>query len=119
VLHPEGVAITTWFLFDKADFPMMQEFQNALFINDVDPTNAVIFDKSWLRRTAELAGLTLSRIDPPAVRGFHWKICLRKAGPGAVPAEFPPDAAAQGIARPPLMPADADRLGLDETDRRK
>ena len=91
---------------------MMQEFQNALFINDVDPTNAVIFDKSWLRRTADQAGLTLSRIVPPAIRGFHWKIYMKKAAPGDVHAEFPPDAAEQGIQRPPLMPANADRLGL-------
>ena len=43
---------STWFLFDKRDFPMMQDFQNALYINDVDPTNAVIFDRAWLRREA-------------------------------------------------------------------
>jgi len=119
VLHPAGTAITTWFLFDKVDFPMMQEFQNALFINDVDPTNAVIFDKSWLRRTADRAGLTLSFIVPPEVRGFHWKIYMKKAGPGATHAEFPPDVAALGIQRPPLMPLNADRLGLDGTDGEK
>ena len=113
VLHPAGVALTTWFLFDKTDFPMMQEFQNALFINDRDPTNAVIFDKSWLRETAERAGLTLSEIVPPVVRGYHWKIYLRKAGSGAVQAEFPADVATPGIFRPPLMPPDADHLGLD------
>ncbi len=119
VLHPEGVALTTWFLFDKTDFPMMQEFQNALFINDVDPTNAVIFDKSWLRRGADLAGLNLSRIVPPAVRGYHWQIYLRKAGPGSVHAEFPSDVAAHGIVRPPLMPVNADRLGLEDGDPKK
>ena len=31
---------------------MMQDFQNALYINDVDPSNAVIFDREWLRREA-------------------------------------------------------------------
>jgi len=116
VLHPAGVAVTTWFLFDKTDFPMMQEFQNALFINDVDPTNAVIFDKSWLRRTVDRAGLTLSVIVPPAIRGFHWKIYMKKAEPGATHAEFPLDVAAQGLQRPPLMPQNADRLGLDDGD---
>jgi len=49
VMRPDGVAVTTWVVFDQTDFPMMQEFQNALFINDVDPTNAVIFDREWLR----------------------------------------------------------------------
>ena len=119
VLHPEGLAVTTWFLFDKVDFPMMQEFQNALFINDVDPTNAVIFDKGWLRRTADLAGLTLSRIDAPGMRGFQWKICLRKAAPGSVHAEFPPDVAERGIHRPPLMPAGAERMGLAKGERER
>ncbi len=41
VLSPNGVAVTTWFLFDKRDFPMMQAFQNTLYISDFDPTNAV------------------------------------------------------------------------------
>jgi hypothetical protein len=113
------VAITTWFLFDKADFPMMQEFQNALFINDVDPTNAVIFDKSWLRGTADRAGLTLACIVPPAIRGFQWKIYMKKTGPGATHAEFPPDLAVRGLQRPPLMPPNADHLGLDGTDEEK
>jgi SAM-dependent methyltransferase len=115
VLHPAGLAITTWFLFDKEDFPMMQDFQNALFINDIDPTNAVIFDKTWLRATLDRAGLTLSRIVPPAIRGFQWQIYLKKADASAVHAEFPADLAAPGLRRPPLMPLNADHLGLDDT----
>jgi hypothetical protein len=119
ILHPAGVAMTTWFLFDKAGFPMMQESQNALFINDVDPTNAVIFDKSWLRETAGRAGLTLSCIVPPAIRGYHWMIYMKRAEPGATHAEFPPDLAAQGFLPPPLMPPNADHLGLDGTGGEK
>lgn len=112
ILHPDGIAVTTWFLFDKAEFPMMQEFQNALFINDSDPTNAVLFDKAWLRGTADQAGLTLSHIVPPAIRGYQWKIYMKKAVAGTAHAEFPPDLAARGIERPPLMPENTDRLGL-------
>src|SRR5205807_2068395 len=41
VLRRDGIVIATWFLFDKAGFPMMQDFQNALYINESDPTNAV------------------------------------------------------------------------------
>ncbi len=119
VLHPAGVAITTWFLFDKADFPMMQEFQNALFINDVDPTNAVIFDKSWLRETADRAGLVLASIVPPTIRGFHWKVYLKKAGSDAAHAEFPSDVAARGLQQPPLMPLHAEQLGLDDSEELK
>jgi len=107
VLAPRGIAVTTWFLFDKGDFPMMQEFQNALFINDVDPTNAVIFDRSWLRNTLREVGLVSWHIDAPMVRGFQWRILLSPAASGAAEVEYPEDAAPRGIMRPPLMPAGA------------
>lgn len=112
VLDHKGIAITTWFLFDKADFPMMQEFQNALFINDTDPTNAVIFDKTWLRNAAAHAGLLITQITPPAIRGFQWVICMTKAQPGKSHADFPEDVAPRGVERPPLMPKNAAKLGF-------
>ena len=102
VLSPQGVAVATWFLFDKSDYPMMQEFQNALMINPCDLTNAVIFDRSWLVRTADAAGLSITRIDPPGIRGFHWWIYFEKHGPGRTSIDFPLDLAPRGIARPPL-----------------
>jgi SAM-dependent methyltransferase len=79
VLAPDGVAVTTWFLFDKRDFPMMQEFQNALYISDFDPTNAVIFDRRWLERTIADAGLTIASTTTPAVHGHQWAMHLRHA----------------------------------------
>jgi SAM-dependent methyltransferase len=45
VLEPDGVLQCTWFLFEKQDFPMMQEEQNTLFINEYDVRNAVIYDR--------------------------------------------------------------------------
>ena len=77
VLAPTGVAVTTWFLFDKRDFPMMQEFQNALYISDFDPTNAVIYDRRWVERTIENAGLTIESRTQPTVRGHQWVFHLR------------------------------------------
>jgi SAM-dependent methyltransferase len=102
ILHAEGVAITTWFLFDKNDFPMMQEFQNALFINPIDPTNAVIFDQGWLTKQVADAGLIITRISPPSVRGFQWTIHLERELPGRTPAVFPEDLAPKGLVRPPV-----------------
>lgn len=102
VLHPDGVAVTTWFLFDKGDFPMMQEFQNALMINPCDLTNAVIFDRKWLLETAAAAGLVPTVVHAPAVRGFHWTIQFERSGSGRVQAEFPADVAPRGVRRPPL-----------------
>jgi class 3 adenylate cyclase len=113
VLRPDGVAITTWLLFDKRDFPVMQEFQNALFVNDVDPTNAVYFDKDWLLRSLADLGLVITRVRPPRVRGFQWLLELRHDGPGVSPAALPSDEAPHGLARPPLLPSHPDRLGLE------
>jgi SAM-dependent methyltransferase len=102
VLSAEGVAVTTWFLFDKGDFPMMQEFQNALLINAVDPTNAVIFDRAWFLQQVAQAGLVPTRIVPPNIKGFQWVIHLEKQGHGRVAQQFPEDHAPRGIARPPI-----------------
>ena len=111
VLRLDGVACTTWFLFEKINFPMMQDFQNAIFINDIDPTNAVIFDKNWLRLVTRSAGLRISRVKAPAIRGFQWEIYMEKSKPGLNHVDFPDDLASPGINRPPLMPANADELG--------
>jgi SAM-dependent methyltransferase len=106
VLHPDGMLMSTWFLFEKTDFPMMQEFQNALFINDVDLTNAVIFDKAWLCATAAKAGLCLQRIVPPGMRGYQWQIWMEPRRENSIDAEFPPDEAPRGTLPPPLLPVD-------------
>lgn len=116
VLRPGGLLLSTWFLFDKADFPMMQTFQNALFINEVDPTNAVIFDKEWLRSTVAAAGLTLQEIVPPGIRGYQWQIWMAPRREDSVDAELPPDEAPRASLPPPLIPAGGDRLGLDEPE---
>jgi len=106
VLRPGGVAMTTWFLFDKVDFPMMQESQNALFVNDVDPTNAVIYDRGWLRRTSAEKGLAIWRVEQPDVRGFQWRVWLAPAGERPQVA-LPADAAAPGLRPSPLLPPGA------------
>jgi SAM-dependent methyltransferase len=102
VLTDDGVALTTWLLFDKSGFPMMQEFQNALFINAIDPTNAVIFDRAWLRGRIRDAGLTMTHIVPPAVRGYQWVIHLQRQASGRADLDFPDDLAPIGIVRAPL-----------------
>ena len=101
-LKPEGALHATWFLFDKTVFPMMQDFQNALFINETDPSNAVIFDREWLKRTAGDAGLVITWARPPKIRGFHWHIVMRPAGDATAEVELPPDNAPTGHHPPPL-----------------
>jgi SAM-dependent methyltransferase len=102
VLAPDGVAMTTWFLFDKSGFPMMQEFQNAIFINATDPTNAVIFDRDWLLAELERCGLVVQRAQAPAIRGFQWTLYLAPKTGDRVSVALPEDTAPIGIARPPI-----------------
>lgn len=116
VLRPGGVLNSTFFLFDKSDFPMMQDFQNALYINHIDPTNAVIFDRAWLRRTAREEGLVVTAASRPEVRGFHWRLVLTREGPGVEEVELPEDATETGIRRPPLLPANAELIGVADED---
>lgn len=78
VLRDDGLAITTWFLFDKSGFPMMHDFQNALYVSDFDPTNAVIFDRRWLEGAIAAAGLTIASLTAPSIPGHQWVLQLRR-----------------------------------------
>ena len=112
VLREDGYFHSTWFLFDKSAFPMMQEFQNTLYINDTDPTNAVIFDSRWLLATIAGLGLKLVSATPPVLRGYQWVLVMTRQSHPRPEVELPEDRAAPGIARPPLSPPDAEKIGL-------
>jgi SAM-dependent methyltransferase len=91
VLRPDGILWSTWFLFDKRNFPMMQEFQNALFINHIDPSNAVVFDYFWLTRKVNKLGMKIVYIAPPAVKGFQWVLHIVPEESHLTEAKFPED----------------------------
>ena len=114
ILRPDGVLHSTWFLFDKRDFPMMQDFQNALYINDVDPSNAVIFDREWLRREARSAGLTIYSVMQPSFRGYQWFLLMAPSREGLEEIQIPDDEGPVGRAPPPLLKPGAARIGLTE-----
>jgi SAM-dependent methyltransferase len=111
-LRPDGIMRTTWFLFDKRYFPMMQPFQNCLYINAVNPTNAVIVDRSWLLGQLAGCGLTTATAQPPSIRGFQWTVDLRHARPGEVASLPEVDEAPFGSSPPPVGAADAHLIGL-------
>lgn len=113
ILKPDGVLTSTWFLFDKRQFPMMQEFQNALYINLDDPTNAVIFDRSWVRAQAAAAGLVITFAEKPAIRGFHTVVSMMPRAAGVPEVELPLDDAPAGSAPPPVPTRPAHTIGLD------
>jgi SAM-dependent methyltransferase len=108
ILADDGVAMSTWFLFDKGGFPMMQDFQNALYINEDDLTNAVIFDKEWLLAVFRQQGLSVCAAVKPAIRGYAWVLQLSPARSGEQSVSLPCDDAPLGRMPPPIG-----RRGLD------
>ena len=82
VLRDDGYLLATFFLFEKEGYPMMQDFQNALYINHVDPTNAVIFDRQWLQRTAREAGLVIEQRAPARGPRLPLAAALHARAPG-------------------------------------
>ncbi len=102
VLEEDGIFRATWFLFDKKGFPMMQEFQNCLYINPDDLTNATIYDYNYIQQKYAEQGLVIYKIIPPTVRGFQWFLFAAKETAGLKKAEFPDDVAPLGIMRPPV-----------------
>jgi len=102
VLRPEGEIVASFFLFEKRFFPMMQDFQNALYINIGDPTNAVIFDREWLQASLRELGLGVVRVQPPWVRGFQWGLHIRRLSAGDPIVALPEDGAPFGRVPPPI-----------------
>jgi SAM-dependent methyltransferase len=78
ILADNGVARTTWFFFDKRTFPMMFDFQVCLYVNESDPTNAVIYDWRWFLKTIRRVGLRVKAVVPPVTRGEQWEVFLEK-----------------------------------------
>lgn len=76
ILRPGGLAKTTWFLFSKRTFPMMDESQLCLFINEDDPTNAVVYDWEYVRQAVRDAGFRIRRIRAPQTPGHQWELLL-------------------------------------------
>jgi SAM-dependent methyltransferase len=116
VLRPDGVMLATFFLFDKAYFPMMQDFQNALYINDTDPTNAVIFDRAWLLAALDMRELRIRAVRPPSVRGYH---CELEIVPGRGSVDLPEDTGEFGRQPPPVCSRPAYMIGEARGLRRR
>jgi SAM-dependent methyltransferase len=91
ILTGDGIARTTWFLFDRTTFPMLFDFQVSLFINEIDCSNAVIYDWQWLLEVLRRRKLRIIHTCPPTIRGHQWEIFLQKSH-GDAPHNFPLDA---------------------------
>jgi SAM-dependent methyltransferase len=112
VLQPDGEMAASFFLFEKRFFPMMQDFQNALYINIEDPWNAVIFDREWLEASLRVLGLGVVRVQPPGVRGFQWMLHIRRQSAGEPIVPLPQDYAPFGRMPPPVPIKNPSTIGL-------
>lgn len=112
VLRGYGVLHSTWFLFDKRDFPMLPDENNALYISDVDPSAAVLIDREWVRGAARRAGLKIVAVIPPTIRGYQWIVMMAPLSADRPEVDYPQDTAPAGrvlLAKPPKHPS---RIGL-------
>ena len=105
ILAPEGVVHSTWFFFDKRDYPALQAEHNALYASDLDPCAAVLFDHGWVWRQARAAGLVVYAVIPPAIRGFQWTVLMAPAGAGFPEVPLPPDTGQEGVVVYPEPPS--------------
>ncbi len=105
VLRRDGLLVATFFMFEKRYFPMMQSFQNTLYINADDSSNATIFDREWLQLTLESLGLGIVYAEAPAVRGYQWLTHIRHLSYGAPVVPLPEDLAPFGRVPPPVPSA--------------
>ena len=116
VLQPGGVLLASWFLFEKRFFPMMHDFQNTIYINIEDPTNATIFDREWLQLSLKNLGLTVFKATPPALRGFQWLLYIRRRTENEPDFIIPEDTAPFGRLPPPIPIVDPVHVGRAEND---
>jgi SAM-dependent methyltransferase len=118
ILKPEGVALTSWFFFDKDSFPFLQEGPFCLFTNEVDPTQAVIYDRKWFIGAIRRYGLSVDRTVLPSITGHQWRVYLKKRMSDSVDrfpleedgAEWVCGASLKPIARPLVSQAVAEKL---------
>jgi SAM-dependent methyltransferase len=99
-LEDGGILRATWFLFKKENYPMMQDFQNCLYINADDLSNATIYDFELVKSMYKKAGLQIYKIHKPYIRGHQWLIYARKSNGMSV--DFPEDDGPLGLTRPPV-----------------
>lgn len=84
ILRPDGLAFTSWFFFERASCPFLDKSQHTLFVNELDPTQAVLYDREWLIGAVRRAGLSVWRTEPPAIPGHQWMVFLAPRSADAV-----------------------------------
>jgi len=78
MLAPLGMIRGTWFLFNKTCFPMMNEHQNTIFVDEFDTTSAVYYDWFYLVNLIRSMGYRMVKIVWSPFMGFHNMIYLAR-----------------------------------------
>jgi SAM-dependent methyltransferase len=112
ILRADGVFRSTWFFFDRAAFPMLQDRQAAIYTTQPDVTGAVVYDRDWVVEQTRGLGLTVTHVTAPYIRGFQWEILMRPAAAGVEAVPFPEDDAPLGSQPPPIPETDPKSVGL-------
>ena len=76
VLKPKGVAFTSWFFFDRYSFPFLVDGPVCLFTGEINPAEAVIYDRQWFINTVRRLGLGVRSTRLPVVAGHQWYVFL-------------------------------------------
>lgn len=115
ILAEDGLARTTWFFFDKRGFPWLEPEQVSLFVNEVDPTNAVIYDRRWFVDTVGALGFAVVRVDRPTVAGHQWTVFLKKGDRAKRESELLSDEASEWLSG--ALPFGAEKRRREQESR--
>jgi hypothetical protein len=88
VLAPDGIAFTSWLMFDNASCPFWPGGLHCLYASEKDFSAAVLYDRGWFQKAMGRFGFTVERTILPEVPGHQWCMWLRHRKPGDVD-QFP------------------------------
>ena len=71
ILKKDGIIRSTWFLFDKRVFPVLGPDQNCLYIDEVNPTQAVYYDINYVFDLLSKLGFSLLHAEWTKQYGFQ------------------------------------------------
>lgn len=78
MLSGKGVIRSTWFIFNREWFPVLASNQHCLYVNEVDPTQAVYYDWGYIVSLLKSLNLKLIHVDWTEVPGFQSVLYLAK-----------------------------------------
>lgn len=79
MLGDDGIIRTTWFIFNREWFPVLAPNQHCLYVNEVDPTQAVYYDWGYIVDLLKTLGLKLIKVEWSVVRGFQSVLYFAKS----------------------------------------